>query len=126
MEISIGFILSMIAFMPAGSYLTYVNYLARIKYKEHFRERTKLWLIFDKRGLTVLALILHFAIMTGILVVLASYSQLLFLAGLECGVVWFNTMIDDRTLKRKLSCVETKCANVEAQRKCLDCAIPDK
>lgn len=116
----------MIMFLPAEFYLMYLNYLARVKYKEHFKETTKLWLIFDKRGLTVLSLILHFAIVTIGMVFLASYSELQFFAGLGCGLVWFNAIVDDRTLKSKLPCIETKCANLDIRKKCLNCAVPNE
>lgn len=53
-----GFVLCIMMFLPAEFYLMYVNYLARVKYKEHFKETTKLWLVFDKRRLTVPSLIL--------------------------------------------------------------------
>jgi hypothetical protein len=37
-----GFVVCMTMFLPAEFYLMYVNYLARVKYKEHFKETTKL------------------------------------------------------------------------------------
>jgi len=121
-----GFVFCMTVFLPAESYLMYVNYLARVKYKEYFKEQTRLWLEFDKRGLTVLALVLHFTIITGAMVFLASYSELQFFAGLGCGLVWLNAFIDDKALKSKLPCIETKCANLDVRKKCLDCAIPNE
>ena len=104
----------------------YVNYLARVKYKEHFKETSKLWLWFDKRGLTVLSLILHFVIITVVMVFLASYSELQFFAGLGCGVLFLNVIVDESSLKRKLACVETKCKNLEIKKKCLDCVVPNE
>jgi len=121
-----GFVVCMVMFLPAEFYLMYVNYLARIKYKEHYREKTRLWLEFDKRGLGVLALILHFAIITSAMMFLASYSELQFFAGLGCGLVWLNAIVDGKTLKSKLPCIETKCVNLDVLKKCLDCAVPNE
>jgi hypothetical protein len=124
---SLGFFLfTLVMFLPAEVYLMYVNYLARVKYKEHFKETTKLWLWFDKRGLTVPSLILHFVIITSVMVFLASYSELQFFAGLGVGVLLFNVVIDDRALKRKLLCIEVKCMNLEMKKKCLDCVVPNE
>lgn len=72
--------------LVAEFYLMYVNYLARVRYKEYFKEQTRLWLELDKRGLTVLALILHFAFITGAMAFLASNSSLQFFAGVGCGL----------------------------------------
>lgn len=121
-----SFVLCMTMFLPAESYLMYVNYLARVKFKEHYKEQTRLWLEFDKRGLTVLALILHFAVTTSAMVFVASYSELQFFAGLGCGLVWFNAIVDDKALKSKLPCIETKCASLDVRRKCLDCTVPSE
>ena len=124
---SLGFFLFiMVMFLPAEVYLMYVNYLARVKYKEHFKETTKLWLWFDKRGLTFLSLILHFVITTSAMIFLALYSELQFFAGLGCGVLLFNVAIDDRTLKSKLPCIEVKCIDLEVKKKCLDCVVPNE
>lgn len=121
-----GFVVCMTISLAAEFYLMYINYLARVKYKEHFKEASKLWLRFDKRGLTVPSLILHFAIITSVMMLLASYSELQFFAGLGCGLLLFNAVLDDSTLKRKLPCIETQCANLDIKKKCFNCAVPNE
>jgi hypothetical protein len=125
----VSFVFCMVMFLPAESYLLYVNYLARVKYKEQFKEQTRLWLKFDKRGLTVLALILRFVVMTIVMVILAIFSELFFFAwvcGMVCGLVWANAFFDDKTLKSKLPCIETICSELGRKKKCLNCAVPDE
>lgn len=60
------------------------------------------------------------------MVFLASYSELQFFAGLGCGLLWLNAIIDDRALKSKLPCIETKCVNLDIRKKCLNCTVPNE
>ena len=119
------FVLYLVMFLPAELYLMYVNYLARVKYKEHFRETSKLWLWFDKKGFTFISLILHFVLTSGMMFIVLFFN-FRFFAGLGCGVLWFNAIVDDRRLERKLLCIEKKCEKLELGKKCLDCAVLDE
>lgn len=104
----------------------YLNYLGRVKYKDHFSETTKLWFRFDKKGLTVLSLLLHFIIITTGILFLACYDSFQFLAGLGCGFLILNVVVDERTLKRNLPCIEMKCEKLDAKKKCLNCFSRDE
>jgi len=110
--------------------LCYVNYLARFKFRDTFREETGVWAWMDAKNLTVPSLIIHACIIAGFQ--LFAYAlDFVYFSAITLGIVMTNLVFDYATVKRGIVCMD-KCDKTavqgmpisEVRKVCIACGLP--
>lgn len=103
--------------------LLYINYLARVKYKQYFREQNWIWRFFDRSNNVPLSLLLHFGIVF-IFTLAAMSIEITFPLGTLFGFLYANLYFDFKTYSKFKRCAKRKCLFMEEKvDRCRQCEV---
>jgi len=119
--VNLEIILGVSLWAIAEAYLTYLNYLGRVRFKNNFAEREPIKAYIDDKGYRKFSVIYGALLPTAVITVSAYYDSTAIVYGL-LGLTMMNAIYDDFTFRDNYLCISASCPHL-IRKQCTICQI---